>query len=330
MEDNTLDKITPIDLVVPESRATPQFVLGLCLSGNKSTARTYRGAYEDFAGFFHAPTVLIALTTFIEMPIGDANAAVAGWRVNMQARGRQSSGVNTYLSAVRRFAKEAKRCGLVGWELDVDSARHKQYRDTAGPGHDNYKAMLGAATQLIQGSDTPKGRRDTAIMRLLYDVGLRRAEVASLDLADVDTERAWGGSERGAVAIVQKRDTESTWIGLPAPVMAAVQRWIVVRGKEPGPLFKNLDRAAQNDDRRLSDTSIYRMVVAYGVKAGVQRRVSPHRLRHGGATRAAEVTNGNAIEVRAWGRWKSLETAQRYVDNKADLQAQVAAKVSED
>jgi len=41
---------------------------------------------------------------------------------------------------------------------------------------------------LLEQEKTPKAHRDLAILRLLYDLGLRRAETVSIDVADVNLE----------------------------------------------------------------------------------------------------------------------------------------------
>src|SRR5579862_6946975 len=176
-------------LMSPERPAVDAgFVASLVLGDKKpGTLRVYRGAFRDFSTFAvkmggvttdeadlgEAPAAICHL---IKLDRGTANAIAKAYRVDMVARGFKPSSVNSYLSALRSFVIEAKRCGLVSWELDVANVPSKTYRDTAGPGHDNFKKMLALA-----GNDEA-GKRDKAILRLLYDVGLRRKEVAGLNL----------------------------------------------------------------------------------------------------------------------------------------------------
>jgi integrase len=61
---------------------------------------------------------------------------------------------------------------------------------------------------------TPKWERDLALIRLMHDLGLRRGEVVTLDLADVDLDA-------GTVAVVGKGKSErmpvSTSPAIPTP-----------------------------------------------------------------------------------------------------------------
>jgi integrase/recombinase XerC len=72
--------------------------------------------------------------------------------------------------------------------------------------------------------------RDRALLRCLYDLGLRRAEVLNLDLEDLDLEA-------GTVAVLGKGRTSKVKLTLPPETRKALEAWIGVRGVAPGPLF---------------------------------------------------------------------------------------------
>lgn len=329
------DTITTALAPRTESRVDASFVLNLALSGRKpSTIRLYRMAYADFAKWLGVPDDVSALRGLLALSHGEANAAGLKYRAHMMDRRLKGNTVNTYLAALRSFVALARQCGVVNWALEVHNVPTQVYRDTAGPGHDNYKKMLAEAMSRIndKGGTDPKGLRDLAIMKLLHDVGLRRFEVVALDLADVDPSREWGRGSRGAVRILGKGRSDPEWQGLPGPTMKVLVAWIDARGRDPGPLFTNMDPVAQNADkgRRLSCNSAWRIIRHYAKLAGIERPVSPHRLRHAGGTRAAQLTNGNAVAVQKWGRWKNLSTAQIYIDNDQNLGAMTAEQVAED
>jgi integrase/recombinase XerC len=109
------------------------------------------------------------------------------------------------LAALRSLVKLANTVGLVSWRLSVESMKSQSYRDTRGPGLVTYRGMLAAAASRRPG----KAARDTAILRLLQDVGLRRGELVRLDLADVDLERS-------AIMVTGKARTQAAPISLPA------------------------------------------------------------------------------------------------------------------
>src|SRR5262249_43806455 len=137
-------------------------------------------------------------------------------------------------STLRRLCKLARRFALIAWGLDVDTLRAEAYRDTTGPGRAGWLRILDAATKAA--GQTAAGRRDLAIVRLLHDHGLRRAEVTALDLADLDLDS-------GRLMILGKGKGERSPIRVNNPTVVALARWLDARGPGPGPLFVRLDRA---------------------------------------------------------------------------------------
>jgi hypothetical protein len=94
----------------------------------------------------------------------------------------------------------------------------------------------------------------------------------------------------GVVAVLGKGDGERELLTLPHETAVALRAWIDVRGEEPGPLFVNFDRAGKG--RRLTATSVYRMVRQLGERAGV--RYGPT----GSATGRSRCTHDSEMTVR--------------------------------
>jgi integrase/recombinase XerC len=66
--------------------------------------------------------------------------------------------------------------------LEVDGVRAEDYRDMRGPGRQGFRKLLAQ----LQARADAKGARARAIVRLLFGLALRWAEVVRLDVADVD------------------------------------------------------------------------------------------------------------------------------------------------
>jgi integrase len=75
----------------------------------------------------------------------------------------------------------ARTVGEIPWSLNVPNLKAQPYRDTRGPGREDFRRLLEAASN----------ERDRVLLRLLHGLGLRRSEVVAMDLEDVDLE---GGS----------------------------------------------------------------------------------------------------------------------------------------
>ncbi len=141
---------------------------------------------------------------------------------------------------------------------------------------------LDEVEQLLQAPDTRTvlGKRDAALLELLYATGMRVSEVIALTLHDVDTAagyvkvRGKGGKERfipvGEMAIVQLED------------YLAHGRPRLMRGRQGAHLFVN--RSA----RCLSRQGVWKMLKKYLHQLGIQKPVSPHTLRHAFATHLLE------------------------------------------
>ena len=120
--------------------------------------------------------------------------------------------------------------------------------------------------------DTVLGLRDRAILTLLYGTGIRASECAGLREADVDLED-------DLVRVVGKGGRERA-VPLNPEVARALQQYRAVRGRAtPASPFFRSRRGGP-----MSRNAIYERVRSHGQRAGIARRVSPHRLRHTFAT----------------------------------------------
>jgi len=122
----------------------------------------------------------------------------------------------------------------------------------------------------------PIGARDKAILELLYATGMRVSELCSLSIYDVQDTfvKVRGKGKKERVIPVGKKAIE------------AVDQYLVkyrgeVKEKED-PLF--VTRRGNRIDRM----RIWKQVKKYAKKAGIQKTVSPHTLRHSFATHLLE------------------------------------------
>jgi len=201
----------------------------------------------------------------------------------------------------------------VAWSIEVSGEKLKRYRDTRGPGLDGVRRLLAGLERRRDG----KAIRDRAIVRLLFDLALRRGELVGLDLEHLDLAA-------GTFAVLGKGDGERELLTLPHETTSALRAWIEVRGPEPGPLFVNVDWAGKG--RRLTATSVYRMVRQIGEGAGV--RVRPHGLRRGAITAVLDLSGGDVRAAQRFSRHLDLRTLTLYDDNRQDLGGRTARMVA--
>ena len=139
---------------------------------------------------------------------------------------------------------------------------------------DESKELLDAPVE-----DSVAGRRDRALLELLYASGLRVAECCGLDLEDLDRRH-------GTVRVLGKGSKERV-VPVGDAALAALDAYLASRGglasregrgSVNGPLFRN------RRGGRLTTRSVHTIVRRRAREAGIARRVTPHTLRHTFAT----------------------------------------------
>lgn len=140
-------------------------------------------------------------------------------------------------------------------------------------------------------------QRDAAIMEVFYSSGLRLAELASLDVNDLDVYTE-------SVRVLGKGRKERV-CPVGAPALEAVSRYRAVANVHSGPLFLNKGR------RRISPRSIWLILKRYLRHTSIPIALSPHKLRHSFATHLLD--NGADLRsVQALLGHASLSTTQIY------------------
>lgn len=138
-------------------------------------------------------------------------------------------------------------------------------------------------TRLIDGTDSgnPLGRRDHAILELLYATGCRVTELVGLDLHDLDFETG--------TALVTGKGNKQRLVPIGSYALNAVGVWLedrmVVRqeGADSGALFLTVR------GNRMSRQTVWRIVEKAAIAAGIDTNlISPHVLRHSCATHMVE------------------------------------------
>lgn len=294
-----------------------QALLAAFMQGkSERTIKAYTQDLEQFAAFLGTPTVAAAAARLLALELGPANALTLEYRTWLTARGLSNATVNRRLAALRSAMKLGRTLGLTPHALEVGNLKATKYRDTRGPGVTGFERMLHATPRA-----TPKGKRDRAIIWLLFGTALRRAEVAGLDLADLE----WEAGLPASAWILGKGQDEKERVTLPEPVGRALAGWVELRGREPGALFTSLDRARKGSGR-ISGEGIRVLVARLGKKAGLGV-VRPHGLRHAGITAALDA-GVDVREVRKYSRHKRIETVLIYDDNRQDLGGKTASRVA--
>lgn len=278
-----------------------------------ATVRSYRQGLEDFRSFVKADTIGAAAEVLLGRGHAGAHEMGLAYRDDLLRRGLSPKTTNCRLGAVRALVKMGRLLGLVAFVLEIPDLPTTAYRDTRGPGRDGVRRLLEALEVRVDA----KASRDAAIVRLLHDLALRRAEVVSLDIDHLDVAA-------GAVSILGKGRREREVLTVPPATMAALRAWLGHRGMEPGPLFTNFDRAGKGS--RLTGAGVYAMLKNLGASVGLT--VRPHGLRHAAITSALDRTGGDVRRVQRFSRHRDVRVLNVYDDARRDMAGEVANLVA--
>lgn len=179
---------------------------------------------------------------------------------------------NLMLSALKGVLKEAWRLGYVEAETyhrTVDFAVVKSHTLPAG------RALLAGEIRAlfeVCGEDpTPAGIRDAALLAVLYGLGVRRAEVVFLDLAD------WDAGAR-TLKVRRGKGRKDRMTHMPQGAVAPLLAWLEVRGPAEGALFMPVRKDGVVQLRRMTDQAVLNILVKRAKEARIER-FSPHDLR---------------------------------------------------
>lgn len=311
---------TPVEVtssLAPREGFTPHSLVERLLRGRRSLHT--RAAYEkDLKDFFHtvanAEPTPQTVAEFLALESYQATDIVLQYKADMIERGLAEATVNRRLCAVKALVKLARQIGQCSFTLeDIKGEKIQQYRDTTGVSRDTYRAVLAKCDR-----HTLQGKRDYAILRLLWDNALRRGELTKANIRDFDAESK-------TLKIRGKgRGTQVEIIGLGNPTVSALLEWLRARKclDQAKPLFSCLDRV--NYGSRLTGEAVRRIVVRYCGEAGVGKRMSPHRVRHSAITAALDATDGNVRKVQKLSRHAKLDTLMIYDDNRQQHQLEIS------
>lgn len=206
--------------------------------------------------------------------------AVRSWLAKQQTMGAQRSTVQRRAAAARVFFSWAHDTGRSAHN-PAETLRSPRTAKRLPPSLEQADAeqMLAAAIAAAAADEGPMGRRDVAILEVLYATGIRVSELCGLDLRNLDEDRRLlrvfgkGGKERS--------------VPVGAPAMRALASWLSVRGLLAGPVSGAAIFLGERGKR--IDPRVVRRIVhqALGMVPGAPD-LGPHGLRHAMATHLLE------------------------------------------
>lgn len=136
---------------------------------------------------------------------------------------------------------------------------------------------------------TPDGYRDKTMLELLYATGMRVSELVSVPVKNVDLKMQY--------LIVMGKGSKERMLPLGRTALRYLERYI--NEVRPQLLHGKPDAAAElfvtSWGGAMTRQRVYEIIDAYGVSAGIGKKITPHMLRHSFATHL--LNNGTDLRV---------------------------------
>jgi site-specific recombinase XerD len=170
-------------------------------------------------------------------------------------------------------------------------------------------------TRLINASSSLFER---TLLMVLYGTGMRRAELARLKIADID-------SQRMILHVVDGKGHKDRDLPLSPALLETLRaywRWLKPRTY----LFPS--RTRRDSEQPITDKTVWRTCTEAAKRAGIRKRVAPHLVRHSWATHLLEAgTDLRTIQLLLG--HEDLETTARYLHLSRKHLQQVANPIEE-
>ena len=189
---------------------------------------------------------------------------------------KSKSSIARKLAALRTFFQFLVREGML--ELNPAKLVATPKLEKKLPNH----LSIEEAVRFIESPDpeTELGKRDRAMLELMYATGVRVAELTTLNLADVDF--------RNQLVRVTGKRRKQRIVPFGDPADAAIRNYLTVRDQFllHAPISKRDDAALflNYQGTRITTRSVGRMVEKYIRICAGMHNISPHALRHSFAT----------------------------------------------
>lgn len=289
-----------------------------------STRRAYAADISDYRNF----------CAKIGQSMLDSGGEVLALYVSDLARaGKKSSTIS------RRVASIATQYRANGYNGTTPASSFlvrevlRGVRRTLGTSQDQKTPLLIGDIQRIVASSPAKliGLRDCALVLLGFASGCRRAELAAIEIRDLEL------IPEGLVLLVRRGKADQEKRGRLVPIavgahpdtcpVRGVAAWIEAAGIVEGPLFRAVDRHGNVSATALDPGSIARILKRVASRAGMDpeatAKIAGHSLRSGTATSAA-IAGASEPEISVLTGHRSQEV-RRYIRDASLFRSSAAA-----
>ncbi|MBQ2747812.1 MAG: tyrosine recombinase XerD [Firmicutes bacterium] len=225
----------------------------------KNTFDAYMGDLREFLKYLEEKGV---------PAVSCKNTEVVGYLLKLKEEGKSTATTNRKIASVRLYYKYLIERGLVS-ENPADNIKTVKVEKKGI----EYLTIEEIDNLLSLPDDSLKGKRDRAILEVLYATGIRVSELVNVKVSDVNIRM-------GFVSLTGE-SSKARIVPLGRPARAALEEYIY-------DVRKGLVRDGEDDDslfvnyhgKKLTRQGLWKIIKEYARKAGIENKITPQTLRH--------------------------------------------------
>ena len=267
---------------------------------SENSRRSYGLALDELSAFSREQQQPISRTLILD------------FRAAMLERKLSPSTINVKLSAIRKLVDEAKRAGMLGAEEASEMSDIPNVRQN-GTHLGNWLTKEQAKELLaVPDRSTLKGKRDYVIPALLTACALRRNELATLDVGEIQLREG-----RWVLADLCGKGRRIRTLAVPLWVKLAIQVWMEAAKIEGGRLLRRVSKGGKVQGDGLSDWAIWLVAEQAAKQIGIER-FGAHDLRRTCA-KLCRKAGGDLEQIKFLLGHSSIQTTERYLRSEQDI-----------
>lgn len=289
---------------------------------SENSRRAYRTSLLQFFVWCRAETGVSAFSRLAVLQFKDALIAASIVLPAGPRRQYAPATINLRLAAIRALAQEAADAGLLP-QSEAAAIRRVRGEKASGSRIGNWlqKEQVDQVLTSVDRS-TLRGKRDYAILAVLFATALRRRELVELE-----------------VSVIQERDGQWGFVGLkgkggkvrnislPRWVREAIAEWLCATRIVQGSVFRSLSRHGKLGAQQMSEESVKLILSHYMISFG-HSSFRPHDARRTCA-RLCRVGNAALEDVQELLGHSSIQTTERYLGKTGSFKRAITNLITE-
>jgi integrase len=222
------------------------------------------------------------------------------------------STINVRLSAIRKLVGEARRNGIIGREeadnlTDIPNVGQKGTRLGNWLTREQAKELLA-----VPDRSTLKGKRDYVIIALLVGCALRRRELATLNIEDIQLREG-----RWVIIDLRGKGGRIRTVAVPIWVKQGINAWMTAAEIEDGRLLRPVSTSGKILRDELGDWAIWSVVEQSSKQIGIEH-FGAHDLRRTCA-KLCRKNGGDLEQIKFLLGHSSIQTTERYLGSEQEI-----------